>query len=49
MTQIQSTKSRDNKSTLLHYLARVIEQTMPEVFQIVTDLAPTATDASKGS
>lgn len=46
--QLRNTKTSDNKSTLIHYLADIAEQRMPELFKLKEELAST-TDAAKGN
>jgi len=46
--KLQSTKTRDNQSTLLHYIAGLVEKSCPEVFDIVIELGSATTEASKG-
>ena len=37
--QLQNTKASDGKSTLVHYLARVVEEKHPELLQFTDELS----------
>ena len=39
VVQLQNTKASDGKSTLVHYLARVVEEKHPELLQFTDELS----------
>lgn len=45
--QLRLTKTSDNRSTLLNYLAELVHEKCPDVFRIVDELAVCA-DAARG-
>ena len=46
--QLRNTKTADNKSTLLHYIAELIHERAPEIFRLREELQ-SAADASKSA
>ena len=46
-SQLSGTKGKDN-TNLLHFLARILDQNSPDVFELNGELMPYVSEASKG-